>query len=199
MMAMGISVFELGTHNEVSLTCTSQCSSPKAAISNIQWNTDDSIEDPRGPIITGGPSPRLDDCVEEGCTQCSDGWYEFVPDDIFPVCTDYTVYKYSHVCSNTGKFNSATCNPDSEFCMKSYPWGDPDRHRSDHAQCRTAPMAMENKEYEYSLKECRTSTSGLCANGCDAGQECRNSWPIDDEFKWKSSEAICRCMTPEAV
>jgi hypothetical protein len=83
--------------------------------------------------------------------------------------------------------------------MKSYPWGDPDRHRSDHAQCRTAPMAMENKEYEYSLKECRTSTSGLCANGCDAGQECRNSWPIDDEFKWKSSEAICRCMTPEAV
>jgi len=199
MMAMGISVFELGTHNEVSLTCTSQCSSPKAAISNIQWNTDDSIEDPRGPIITGGPSPRLDDCVEEGCTQCSDGWYEFVPDDIFPVCTDHTVYKYSHVCSNTGKFNSATCNPDSEFCMKSYPWGDPDRHRSDHAQCRTAPMAMENKEYEYSLKECRTPTSGLCANGCDAGQECRNSWPIDDEFKWKSSEAICRCMTPEAV
>lgn len=165
-MAMGISVFEVGTQNEISQTCTSQCSSPKAAISNIQWNTDDSIEDTRGPIITGGLSNRLDDCSEIGCTECRDGWHEFVPEEIFPICTDYTLYKYGNTCTNAGKFSDDTCNPESEFCLKSYPWGDPDRLRSDHAKCRTPPNSINDKEYEYSRKECRKPTSGLCIAGC---------------------------------
>lgn len=197
-MALGVSVYEAGVHNEISDTCTTSCSAPKAIISNLQWNKDDSIEDPRGPIITGALSNSLMDCVEEGCTECRDGWHEFEPANVFPVCTDFTVYKYGNACSNVGRFSAATCNPADDYCMISYPWGDPERHRSEHAQCRSAPSGMNEGECEYSTKECRTPTSGLCAMGCEDGQECRNSWPMDSEFKWKDPAATCRCMWPSS-
>ena len=197
-MAMGVSVYDAGVHNEISLTCASDCAgtNPKSIVSNIRWNKDDSVVDPKGDLIIGDMAENLSDCTEEGCTECRDAYYEFVPDDVFQTCTDFTVYKYGNVCPDTGKWNRDLCNSGSDYCQKSYPWGDPDRHRSEGAACRTAPASFVEGDFEFSKKECRKPTAGLCHAGC-GDAECRNSWPKDDPWLWKSPAAICRCM-PES-
>ena len=194
-MALGISVYEAGVHNKIDPTCVDTCkgTNPKSVISNIRWSKDDSVVDPKGEIVYGDVAQSLSDCQENGCSECHDAWYALYPEEVFQKCTDFNVYKYGNECSDTEKWNRDLCNPGDMHCMKSYPWGDPDRHRSEGAACRTVPASFIEDEFEYSLKECRMPTSGLCHAGCGES-ECRNSWPIDDELKWKSPAAICRCM-----
>jgi len=193
-MALGISVFDAGVDNSISSEqCLNACSSPKSIISNIRWVADDSIQTD-GEMIVGEAADSLDQC-EPGCTECRKCWNEFYPNEIEITCLDTREMKYNRKCPNKGRWSSEKCTG-TGFCVKSYPFGDPDKMRSKEAACRTVPdaLAVSDKDlYGWSKKKCK-SKNGLCSFGCSKKREvCRNSWLLDDEDKWAGSSAMCRC------
>jgi len=151
-MAMGVSVWDIGTENNVSgATCGSTCdfweASTKTKISNIVWGIENSYTTEEeeenvepGEIITGDTTYSLSDCEESDCAECRMAWYENIPDQVFSQCVDYTIYNYGNVCGYETSNDMSRCNwGEGELCHHSYPYGDHDKMESPDAACRTVP------------------------------------------------------------
>jgi len=77
--------------------------------------------------------------------------------------------------------------------MWSYPNADPAKGRSADAACRPVHDYLVYNEFKYARRASRNQNLGLCRYGCNADEECRNSWLITDEGKWKGFSAMGRC------
>lgn len=146
-----------------------------------------------GELIIGEPTDSLSEC-EAGCTECRMSWREFTPNVVEATCMDTREMKYNKKCPNKKKWKNEKCNAEGH-CVKSYPFGDPDKMRSKEAACRTVPDALvnnDNDNFKFSKKKCK-SKNGLCGFGCEKNEVCRNSFLKDDDLKWKGASAMCRC------
>ena len=192
-MSLGISVFDAGIDNDIHQgSCTSECSAPKSMIKNIRWGTHDSVNElDDGELIVGGPTRSLEECGD-GCTQCHEYWNSNDPFTIEAMCMDEREMKYGNKCNNNKKWNADNCNEEG-YCLKSYPFGDPDKMRSPEAMCRTAPESHIEGPFGWASRPCKNEKAGLCGYGCDAGEVCTYSWLQEDPLKWKAASAICRC------
>jgi hypothetical protein len=84
---------------------------------------------------------------------------------------------------------------EGQYCNNAWPAGDSDKWRSADAKCRTVPsthIIEDLSEWKFGGKD-KPFTKGLCSYGCDDGDLCRNSWPINDPQKWNSPYAMSRC------
>ena len=150
-MAMGVSSYNLDINNDIGGQCTEQCSTQNTRIRNLDWTMGDSIISDE--YLERGPAPRLDNC-EAGCTECREFSWTSTPDQPEYVCTDFTVYKYGNICSDTA--DRSKCNTDDDqLCHKSYPHGDDDKMNSVDAACRTIPAENIEGDFMYAKKECR--------------------------------------------
>lgn len=210
-MATVMSNFDAGMDNNISEgQCTTGCGDYKSKFMNLRWTRHDSIwndgndgegegdddefepEPEPAELVIGEITESIDECDDEFCSACHYSWYSDSVEDVFPTCTDYTHYKYSNVCKGRGKrFSKELCG-EEDLCFKSYPSDDPKKWRSDDFACRPLPGRHMDGDFKYAKRECK-SNRGLCGLGCDEGETCHNSWPIDDPAKWKSADAMCRC------
>lgn len=89
------------------------------------------------------------------------------------------------------------CNPSDDFCMMSFPYGDPKRNRSDDAGCRSLPNSYysDDSEIKYGRKVCKNK-NGFCKL-CDDWERCTWSYRLDDDDKWRGATAMCRCKVLE--
>lgn len=187
---MGISVYDIGTENDIGGMCSNACSTATSVVKNIKWTRDDAeyTEATPEPIVNGNAAPRLDsgDCGF-GCTECREdgnGGYQ---------CVDFGTYVYTHMCPDTWDMSHCMTDAD-QLCFKSFAHGDANRTESETAACRTVPsshIADLSDNWEVSQRQCG-EYDGLCALGC-AGT-CHNSWPIGDPLRFNSNLAMCRCM-----
>lgn len=185
--------FELERGQDSSPTCDQSTS----WISNFTMNQYDAKEDPSdggdgddgdGELIIGRVADSIDMCIEEDCTACHMGSYSNAADREFPVCTDFTSYKYSNQCG--GRQDSSKCG-ENDDCFRSWPSTDAKKWKSDDFACRPLPMRLIDGEFTYARRECRNMRKGQCIFGCEG--TCHNSWPVDDPLRWKSPDAMCRC------
>ena len=59
--------------------------------------------------------------------------------NVYQVCTDWTVYKYTNPCTKNWQ-NKDACNTDGwEPCLMSYDFSDSKKMKSDTKGCRTVP------------------------------------------------------------
>lgn len=96
-MAMGISVTEIATENDIGGYCASECQNAQANIKNIKWTRGDCVyESEPEPIVTAGAAPRLDsgECGF-GCAECRSD------DNGSYMCVDFGTYVYTHMCPDT--------------------------------------------------------------------------------------------------
>merc|ERR1712156_10446 len=156
-------------------------------------NDDDSDGDgdgDAGELVVEGLARSLDDCDDPMCSACSIAHMSNFPDDKFAICTDERRYKYTHQCRR--RMNQDLC---TEFdpCFISWPADDKAKGRSKDKACRPLPRRSYEGEFEEGKKSCRADKHGTCGYfGCDG--RCKQSWPIDDEKKWKSDDKMCRCF-----
>ena len=127
-------------------------------------------------------------CDEEDCTACHMGHYSNDASKEFPVCVDFTSYKYSNQCGS--RQDSSRCG-EYDDCFRSWPSDDKKKWKSDDFACRPLPMRLIEGEFTYARRECRNMRKGQCIFGCDG--TCHNSWPVGDPLRWKSPDAMCRC------
>jgi len=96
-MAAVMSNYDAGTTNDLSGQCTNACAGGDTKFSNFRWTTNDSIID-EGDLVIEQLADSLAECDEEDCSACHIAHMSNRVDEKFPVCTDYTVYKYSKMC-----------------------------------------------------------------------------------------------------
>lgn len=147
-------------------------------------------EDEFGDWTIGETTFSLSECVEEGCTECREGFYANYPEYTFATCVDTTVYKYGNICVENSKWNESQCSY-SGNCHKSYPFGDADKMNSEEAACRTVPQNFVENDFAFGTKDCWSPVGGLCHGGCEG--TCHYSWIASDDDKWKSASSMCRC------
>ena len=116
-------------------------------------------------------------------------YHENVPELIWYQCVDTTIYKFGNECKN--RHDKSMCATEGH-CHKSYPHGDPEKMRSEHAGCRTIPDHYLEGDFKFGRRDSWSPTCGLCKDGCGEGS-CHNSWLRSDPDKWKSASAMCRC------
>lgn len=137
-----------------------------------------------------GLASSLDECDNKNCTACHIAHYANTPTETFPICVDETVYRYTNQCKNW--MNKDNCTADDP-CFISWPADDPAKWRSDDKGCRPLPRHLYEGEFQEGRNECKRDTMGVCGEfGCVG--ECKWSWPIEDELKWKSPHRMCRCF-----
>lgn len=198
-MALGISVYDAGVDNAIADgECSNACTAPRSIIKNIRWGTHDSVNELVGEMVVGRATESLEDC-EPGCTECRECWNEFSPDIVQPVCLDKREMKYGAKCPNKKTFTDELCTGEGR-CVKSYPFGDPEKMRSVEAACRTVPALYDQPAevmrdvYDWSDRKCKKKY-GLCSFGCKGKNgTCFNSWLKEDEDKWAGPSAMCRCI-----
>jgi hypothetical protein len=82
-------------------------------------------------------------------------WYSDAVDEEFPMCTDYTEYKYLNVCEgNSKKLSKERCG-EEDICFKTFPADDPAKWRSDDFACRPLPERLIEGEFKYARRECK--------------------------------------------
>ena len=197
---------------EPTCSAAANCDSAKTVVSNFsvsQWGSnEDRVDEPVDPVdpidpvdpvdppvvdpvlVEGGLAQYVSLCGD-GCTSCIETWWDNAPETIIYKCVDETLYKYANLCSSSR--DQSLCGP-QDFCHWSWPQGDSDKSRSVDAACRPLPDLWIWNSFDYSSKNCRKSTSGLCTYGCD-GDVCYKSWFAGDALKWKSATAMCRCTS----
>ena len=101
---MGISVTQIGTNNEVSGTCTTECDAASVVLSNLVWTSDDSVNAYVEPVVVDeliddGPAVSLNElgCGDK-CTECRKYHWLLTPNTVFNQCADETVYVYNNRC-----------------------------------------------------------------------------------------------------
>lgn len=156
---------------------------------NLSWTNDDAMDEGEEPVeVIGDMSFSVNDC-ESGCHECREAWMSDDADNVYASCQDARPMRYGQLCKSNA--NTKMCSPGDDYCLKSYPYGDPARFKSRDAGCRSLPDAyLEN--LEYGKKKCK-SRVGLCPE-CDFGQKCRWSYRADDADIWKGATAMCRCF-----
>jgi hypothetical protein len=187
-MAMGISTWSLDTAQDISDgTCSETCNSATTVIKNVKWTENDST----AVREWGGPAESLTsgNCGED-CTECRESWMSDDVSNVEAQCYDYTVYKYTNECKSEQN-NTKCMTGTGSHCFMSYPHEDPDRQYSEDAACRTVPTSYIEGEWHYSKRMCHPS-AGLCIDGCGT-QDCRRSWPSNDEEMYYSAKNMCRC------
>lgn len=116
--------------------------------------------------------------------------------NVYPVCTDWTVYRYGNPCKlerhDISRCAGAT---DEEYCLWSYDFADPAKFRSETKACRTVPQSYynsDNSEFKFSKKAQKNNNKGICrfAEDCSV---CKFSWRNDDEQRWKGATNMARC------
>ena len=99
--------------------------------------------------------------------------------------------KYGNACKE--RYRGVTCNSDDRYCLKSYPYGDPDKYKSDQKGCRSVPDTyLDSSQLKKAKRECPLS-KGICGTCCDE-EDCFWSYRKDDADKGKGATAMCRCM-----
>lgn len=191
-MGMAISTWGCGTLSN----CGESCGTANTVISNLNWQQDDSIVPyDNGAIIDAGATPKLNSAgCGENCSECRSFYYENAPTDTWNECVDTREMRFVKYCPSS--WNSDKCQTDEPYCMRAYPFGDPDKTRSAEYECRSLPPERignlsDQVTWRNSNRECRTS-NGLCYYGCNGGT-CHNSWFRSDPLKGKSASAMCRC------
>lgn len=199
---MVMSNFDAGVSNHISGSeCTDVSGDYKSKFSNFKWTVHDSLvgndtdtdpqPQPDEELVIGNVAESLDECDDPYCSACHESWYESDPTEIFPTCTDYTEYKYTHQCR--ARMSKDLCGED-DLCFISWPHSDPAKWRSDDKACRPLPERMEEGPFKYARKE-KPMNKGLCALGCEDGDTCHMSWPLEDTQRWKSPDAMFRCKS----
>lgn len=145
-------------------------------------------EEPVDEMVIGELATSLEECDDPFCSACHVAWWAGDEANSFHTCTDYTRYRYTNRCSSWQ--STALCGSDDK-CFKSYPHDDPKKWKSDDYGCRPLPSRLEEGDFQYARRVCR-STKGLCAEGC-GDATCHMSWPIGDTDRWRSADAMCRC------
>ena len=142
-----------------------------------------------------GPSNSLEDCDEEGCTECLDAYMASEPNEIYQVCNSTALNKYVNACPRSSKkwAREGNCNAERQgHCLKAYPDGDPLKLRSKAASCKTVPMFyLDAPGIKYGKKVCR-SKQGICKT-CESDEKCNFSYFKDDKKRSKGYSAMCRC------
>jgi len=176
--------FELGK----SQAPAPSCAGATAIFRDFQVNTLSSLEE-RGPeLIYGGPMNNVEDCEVDGCTECRKSWWSNDESNVFPTCTDKTVYKYGQRCNKKG--DRSNCG-EGDLCWWSWPHDDPKKWNSAQRACRPIPLSYTTGPFKYAKKVQKDHSKGLCILGCD-GRECR--WSIPKGAKWNDARAMARCV-----
>lgn len=169
-MALSLSRWD----SDESASCTVELSdhdSSSLHIGVFEWTDNDSIYEEADEVILMGPSDSLEDCVEEGCTQCLNAYTTSSPDDVFQVCNCTMPMKYVNACPTNSQNWARTGNCNAlrqEHCMKAYPFGDPLKLRSKEASCKTIPMFyLDEEDMMKGSKNCK-SQNGICPT-CEDG------------------------------
>ena len=197
MMAMSVSTYFAGSHNEVSHTCldTDGTCDSNLTVENLVWTSGDSIVESTAEEIIGGTSMYLSDC-DEGCSECHDAWMSDNESDVYQVCTDWTVYRFGNVC-NLDRHDISRCAgaTSEEYCLWSYDFSDSRKFRSDTKACRTLPLSYfnsDNADFKFSKKAQKNNNKGTCRFTEDCST-CKFSWRQDDEQRWKGATNMARC------
>jgi len=154
--ATGAEDFELDYHQ----THSSTCDDASNTIENFQINrwvtTEDPADDGTNPdddtkpdLIIDEVADSLDMCNDDMCTACHMAHYSNETTNRFPVCTDYTSYKYSNKC---GKNQDPSKCGDFDDCFRSWPHSDARKWKSDDFACRPLPLRLIEGEFTYARR-----------------------------------------------
>ena len=105
---------------------------------------------------------------------------------------DYNTYQFGRKC-NPNTMDTSLCEDESENCHLSWIYGDELKAQSPEARCRTLPRQRAPEGYTYT-NQCGQANAGICGDSCT---DCYWSYPSDDQAKWASAEAMCRCKPAE--
>lgn len=199
MLAMGVSTTIIGSPNEVSGSCATECASAKSIISNVVWTEGDAVNE----YVEPAPEPEVDEKIDQGaaptlneagcgsdCTECRAFYWTSDPQTTFYECVDRTIYRYVNHCSGAPS-DHPKCMTNDVYCLGAYPFGsstaDPEY------QCRTVPEYLRGlatgAEFEYKGK----SFGGLCSIDCPGNRNCFPSWRRDDPLGRSGHSYMPRC------
>jgi len=210
-MNIGISTYALDLDNQVSnSTCSAACDGGNLYIGNLNFVSNDSLvidedgdegedgDEDLGELIWEDAAFSLDsgECGSN-CAECRWSYPEFAPDLYVERCFEQheNNIRFGGPCWR--RDDKSTCMEDG-LCHRSWYNDDADKWNSLEAKCRTVPESYVENDFTYGNRECRRpDKAGLCRYGCGEGETCNNSWLSDDDNKWKSASAMCRCRPAE--
>jgi len=141
-MSMVMANFEVGNDNDISGgKCTKHHGGEHPVkITDFKWTLNDSIEDDTpAEMIIDGVATSLDMCGDDTCTGCSMAHWSNDTTKQFPICTNYTIYKYSNKCK--ARQDLSMCGSDDD-CFRSWPHDDRRKWKSDDFGCRPLPQRL---------------------------------------------------------
>lgn len=195
-MAVAVSQYRVADPTDISESCGAQVSDVdlRVTMSEISWTSGDSVveeeEDEEDAYeVIGDAADNINQC-DTGCHECYNAWMSNDVTNIYQICLEYRQMRFGTMCRDN--HDASRCNWQNDFCLKSYPFGDPDRFASDDSACRTVPDSyLDNSNLKYGRKTCK-DRAGLCPY-CAEWESCNWSYLSDDPDKWRGYSAMCRC------